>query len=324
MTSIHRVRGTGVSDHEPLPARWGRWQRIKNTVLWWVLRAVLGAAARLPLPVAYAIAFVVGTLAGALPSPPRNRARRHLAEVFTERSPRAHARITSAMFRHLARCAVEVLHQTSLLEHGDRVHVPPSVHDLLREALAGGRGAIVATAHLGNWELFAQVVAREYPTTAVAKPAYDPRITRLLHRHRTEHGLEVIWRRRQEPLATARALLRALRGGRLVAFLVDQNTRVPSVVVPFFGRPARTPSAPAAMALRRELPLLVCWMTLEGRRYVVHAVKLEAKGSIEAITARINAVLEHAIAEHPEQWVWFHQRWRGARDEEPVVQTTKY
>lgn len=146
----------------------------------------------------------------------------------------------------------------------------------------------------------------------IARPFYDPRITAWLHKWRSQHGSEIIWRGEN----TGKAILRVLRGNRLMAFLIDQDTETAGDYVPFFGRPAFTPTIPAVLALRMGAPVVLCW---HQRRAKQHRITMERidylrTGDMEqdvlALTALLTKRLENIIRIAPEQWVWMHRRWR--------------
>jgi KDO2-lipid IV(A) lauroyltransferase len=109
--------------------------------------------------------------------------------------------------------------------------------------------------------------------------------------------------------------LSVLRRNGLIAFLIDQNTRTAGDYLPFFGRPAFTPTTPAAIALRTGAPVIFCW---HHRRQKLHSMSFnriyytptgDSKIDIPALTAQFNDRLESAIRTVPEQWVWLHSRW---------------
>jgi KDO2-lipid IV(A) lauroyltransferase len=111
-----------------------------------------------------------------------------------------------------------------------------------------------------------------------------------------------------------RELIRALRGGTMLGFLIDQSMRAESVRVPFFGRPAPTPIGPARMAVRAETyAVFICSERLPDRRHRVwfgDPIKLHRSDDATELTARMTAELEAQIRRRPEQWVWMHDRWR--------------
>ena len=130
-----------------------------------------------------------------------------------------------------------------------------------------------------------------------------------MKRFRKRLGTDVI--ARGEPDAPSRLLSLRRRGGFLLAF-IDQDIRVQSVYVPFFGRLAHTPVGPAKMALRWSMPVVpaFCERLEDGSHRVEFAPALPRYESAEELTAAITSAIESQIRKRPEQWVWMHRRWR--------------
>ena len=118
--------------------------------------------------------------------------------------------------------------------------------------------------------------------------------------------------------STPRALLRALRDGGIAGFLVDLNTRVASVSVPFLGHDAWTAVAPARMALRTGAPVVVAIATRQGVHIeLLRAASAPMRGGIDdaatALTREISVRIGAAILAEPDRWIWMHDRWGHAR-----------
>ncbi|MGH7827664.1 MAG: lysophospholipid acyltransferase family protein [Candidatus Binatia bacterium] len=282
--------------------RWPWPQRLKNAALYGLMRGGLTAAQLLPLR---GLMRLAGCLAPYLFRSHARRARAQLTVALPELEP---AKTTRRMFVHFA----ESIWELSRL-HRRVPPLDPAARRVLDEVLSEGKGAITISGHIGNWELLGQsIAAAGYPIATVAKPFYDPRITRWLHKWRTVHGLQIIWRDRSN---TGRSILRVLRQNGLMAFLIDQDTKTPGDFVPFFGRPAFTPTVPAALALRTGSPVIFCWHHRRGKRHRITIERLhylptgDTKRDVLALTAMLNERLESIIRAAPEQWVWLHKRW---------------
>jgi KDO2-lipid IV(A) lauroyltransferase len=191
--------------------------------------------------------------------------------------------------------------------------------EILRAGLAQGRGMVAATGHCGNWELLAAwAAAVGFPLTVVVRRVYDVRFHHLILGFRAAAGVEVLVR--DDP-HFVRTVGEALQRNRIVAMLIDQDIQGASVYVPFFGRPAHTPVGAALLALRSRVPLATVFIEREadGR----HLVRVEAvtndvrrdRDGIQELTARLTAAIEAQIRRAPEQWVWWHRRWRRQPDE---------
>jgi KDO2-lipid IV(A) lauroyltransferase len=185
----------------------------------------------------------------------------------------------------------------------------------LLEAAAEGNGVLVFSAHFGHWELVALLQARlGVPFTMVVRPLENARLNDFLTRLRGITGNEVIAK-----YDAARGVLRALRAGRAVALLIDQNVRGEGgLFVDFFGMAASTTPALATFALKCGAPMVpvFSYPLADGRLAVRYGPPLRAvrRGTLAedvlAITRQCTAVLEAEIRRHPELWLWMHNRWR--------------
>lgn len=293
-------------------------KRVKRSVRSSVIAAALRLVALVPLRLGLRIGGWGGVLAYHLLGKTRALALTHLALAFPEKPEAERRAIARQMFVHLARSAMEI---TSIEQWDDRLtdYVQQRDPELLKAAVAQGKGVVFVTGHLGNWELMARLVARVgAPVSAVAKRGGDARLMGLIEAWRSSGGVTTLWR---EDPSTARALLRVFKEGRVLGILVDQDTKVQGVWVPFFGRPAYTPRAPADLALRTGAPVLVGTSHRRGQNpgdgflFEVTEVPYDPRpadreAEVVRITAACQAVMEEAIRRHPADWVWMHERWK--------------
>jgi Kdo2-lipid IVA lauroyltransferase/acyltransferase len=184
----------------------------------------------------------------------------------------------------------------------------------LRAAVACGHGAFALSAHVGNWEVLAAALAREVPFAVIARRPSDPVLAGRLARLRGRWGIRTIWRD-EGP----RPVLRALTEGYAVGVLIDQATTAAGAYVPFFGRPAHTPTGPARIALRTGAPVVPVHMEdLPGGGYRgVVEQPLDGTpspnmsgGDALALTATWTRHIEGWVRRAPHTWVWMHDRWR--------------
>jgi Kdo2-lipid IVA lauroyltransferase/acyltransferase len=270
---------------------------------------LLGA---LPLPAALAVGRGLGGAAHALLAGPRRLALAHVGLAFPDLQPAARRRLVRETFRHAGRAFAE------LWVFGKILRCPGYVRlegvEALDAALAGGRGAIAVTGHVGNWELLAAwAAAIGYPITVVVRRVNELRFHALIVGFRAAAGVEVLVR--DDPRFVP-AVVDALRRNRVVAMLIDQDTRGAGVFVPFFGRPARTPPGPAVLALRGRVPVVTVF--IERRPEGGHTVRIGAVNTnvrrgaegVRELTARLTAAIETQIRRRPAEWVWWHERWR--------------
>jgi len=259
------------------------------------------------LPVGFGA--LLGTLAWYLVPRQRRLAREHLAIAFPEKTAKERDLIGQRSFANLGRAAVEALQPDT------RVELSPEDEALLREAQAQGKGVVLVTAHIDNWELFARrIAALGLPCGTVAREAQDPRLTEVLQKTRAQTGMRVFWR--GSPMS-AREVLRFLREGGMLGILIDQDTRVAGHFVPYFGRPAFTPRAAGDLAVRLGAPMIFGCAHRVARglhRIVLRRVEVPSTGDRDrdslALTASATREIEDEVRKRPEEWVWMHPRWR--------------
>lgn len=179
-------------------------------------------------------------------------------------------------------------------------------------ARAQGRGVIIVTGHLGNWELAAAAMAaRDYPVALVAKAQRSRFLEERLAASRVAHGVRVI------PMDNPRACFEWMKQGGGVSLAVDQRIREGGAEVPFFGRMARVHTGPATLALRTGAPVL--FVSPRRIRPGLHELKFEPLSiirtgdrrlDISENTAMLQKALESAIRCCPEQWIWEYRIWR--------------
>jgi KDO2-lipid IV(A) lauroyltransferase len=228
-----------------------------------------------------------------------------------ERPPRDLTRLGRRSFEHLGMniaeaCVFYFRPAPVLLSRVDVVGV-----EHLEKASAEGRGVLLLTAHLGNWELLAASHAvTGLGLSVVVRPLDDPMLDRLVERFRRRGGVAIISKR-----GGLREILDALRRGRMVGVLLDQNaSRGEGVFAPFFGTPASTSRALALVSLRTGAPVVPVFIRrLSGGRHRVEvepALPLPLDGDVAGYTTAFNRAIEDAVRRAPEQWFWMHERWR--------------
>lgn len=291
-------------------------QHVLRGVILWGVKAASLAASLIPWRLGVVIGAGLGAVAWRLLGSARRIAMENLAAAFPQSTDQELARIGRDSMINLGRSGLEML----MLSRRRRTRIEQwcavEGEDRLRESLAGGRGVVFVTAHTGNWELLGALVARRgWRTTVVATPVYDPRLDDLLVAARAAQGVETI---RRGSASAGRQLLTALRHNAVLGLLIDQDTDVDGAFVPFFGRPAYTPTGAAALALKTGAAVVCGFLVREGslhhRMVVDGPITLVRTGDqardIVDNTVLLTARIERHIRKNPEQWVWFHRRWK--------------
>jgi KDO2-lipid IV(A) lauroyltransferase len=304
---------------DPPKRRRTLWRRIRratrgprNAMLARMIELVARGVGALPTSVALRIGRGLGRAAFALLGAPRGLALAHVGMAFPELDNGARRTLVRDTFRHAGQAYAELAAWRKLSRDEDFVRIEGL--DALRAALAQGRGVLIITGHVGNWELLAARMAALVPLTVVARKVMnDDRFNALITRFRGGAGMEILMRNDPQFLAGVRD---ALARNRLVALLIDQDSQGGGVFVPFFGRPAHTPPGAAVLALRTKAPVMSVF--IRRRPEGGHVITFEriatdgpsGPGRVVELTARFTAAIEAAIRRSPSEWVWWHERWR--------------
>lgn len=234
-----------------------------------------------------------------------------LVEGVTER-----ARIGAESFRQFGMTAVESIRFAFMSQSQvDRlIRVDPAAYDEFRALHAHGKGVLLVTGHVGNFEVVGRWLAgRGHELLALAREAADPGTTELMIRLRARMGIRVVTRGQR-----LRPIYDGLARGASVAIIADQNAK--DVTAPFFGHPTGTFDGPARIALRSGAPMLFfsCVRDPHGafdvrsHGHVWPEPTGDREADVRRLAAAMNAHLEAIIRAHPEQWLWMHNRWRSS------------
>jgi phosphatidylinositol dimannoside acyltransferase len=273
---------------------------------------------RAPEPVAeLGVRMVSGALTAARHDTRRNY-ERALRRVRPDLDDSEVARWTRRAFRNYGRYWLEGarLPSVSASVVQDRFTVVGREH--LDRAMEAGAGTIMALPHVGAWEWGGAWLALEgYPMTAVAEPLEPPELYDWFVSQREAMGLTVV----ALGPDSGRALLRALRAGKLVGLLCDRDIAGHGVPVEFFGEATTLPAGPAALALRTGAPVLPTAVYADPERHhtavIMPPLPAERRGRLHEDVARVTQdvarALEVLIRRAPDQWYMFQPNWPSDR-----------
>ena len=273
-------------------------------------RAAALLAGTLPRSARLAVArAVAGRAADWFPSE-RARVRANVARVRPDATPAEREALVADVFRHFAICFADLISTNRSESQPDRLVTRIEGDEHLLAAVAEGRGLVLVTAHLGNWELGGRLLAARLrrPTHVIVAAEVDPGVERFLRGGPSP----VRFVRRGDPTAMV-PLVSALRRGEIVALQGDRalGTRG-DALVDFFGEPAPFPLGPFVLGRAAAVPVVPAFCVLDRDwRYTVvmaPAIRVEAGGETAALGQWV-AVLEGMIRRAPEQWFNFFDVW---------------
>jgi KDO2-lipid IV(A) lauroyltransferase len=289
---------------------------------YYTMRATIGALRALSWDAACSFGERLGAL-GYRPLGIRKRVvERQIAAAFPDLGPEAVVRLARESYQHLGRTFIE----TALLDKLGRDGLQELVETVegweeVEDVMAKGKGAVMVTGHIGNWELAgAYVAARGIPLDAIVRGMANPLFDAYINHTREEIGMTIV-----HDSEAVKRTPRSLRAGRAVAFVADQGVMgLASTFVPFFGRPAKTPRGAAVFALRFEVPVIfVVALRKPNGRYRIIVERIEARRTgdmdrdVDAIVTTFTEHLEKWVRAAPAQYFWQHRRWRRQPPDTP-------
>jgi KDO2-lipid IV(A) lauroyltransferase len=244
------------------------------------------------------------------------RARDNLAAAFPEMSATEREDVLRTMWDNLGRTVAEYAH----LDKFDIAGPDPRIaleNTAILETVRG-KSALIISGHFANWEIMPITGALFGIEGAIVyRPPNNPYVDRYIVRAR---GLKGLKEQISKHNGTKR-IFTMLRGGKAILLLADQKTNE-GIAAPFFGRDAMTTPAPAALALKLNVPIIFASNKREkGARFTVtvhpplsFAQSGDHERDLREMTAAINARLEEMVRADPGQWLWIHRRWPTDRD----------
>jgi KDO2-lipid IV(A) lauroyltransferase len=280
------------------------------------LGIIASFAAGVPQRAIVKVGKFLGLLAWAVDNRHRRIVRRNLRFTHPEWPKDRVRTLTRRVFQNtgitfLEVCQIPYLTPDQIVS---RLHVRGMEH--LIAALDNPRGAIMISAHVGNWEMAPLLACCRFgkPMAAVARRLRNPFADRWLHRLRTRFGNIIIDKKRALP-----HMVRVLRRGMMLGILIDQGTKLSEgVEVDFFGRKVTATPAAALLARRYKVPVFpsFCVREPDGRLTIMVEPPLvlrkteDPRSDLETHTQIMTDAVERVVRAYPDQWFWFHKRWK--------------
>jgi lipopolysaccharide heptosyltransferase II len=275
-------------------------------------RAILLLIVALPLRVVFSLGKIFGAVAWLVLPQYRRLARHNLRIAFGEEfSATKRRRIVRQHFQNLGANLLCGLKLNALAPEAAAEFVTTEGLDEIHRHLRAGRPVVLALSHLGNWELFAQLMPHfvSYaPLGTVYQKLRNRRVDDFVRKQRTRFGVTAF--DRSEGFQEA---IRLLRRGGLIGILCDQHAGDHGKWTPFFDRLASTTPLPAVLCKRTGAVLMAASIYTDGTarwRMRVTSAFDQPNDSIGSLTARANEVIADEIRRAPGDWFWIHNRWK--------------
>ena len=284
------------------------------------VRTIFGVLGALPRNAAVKLGMFVAGLSYRFLSSLRRTGMRNLEIAYPEKTIKEREKLLRGTFDSLGRMLGDLSQfpkaTPESLKHLIKFQIDPEILATYEILKSEGRGIIIVSPHLGNWEMLVYGwSALHKPMSYLARPLDNPLIEDLTVKLRTKFGNRPINKTNAVSLA-----IRILREGGILGILADVNVQPKEgVFVPFFGIPACTSIGPAMLAIRTNaviLPMCGVWDKEKGHYIATHGKMIEPaktgdrQADILETTAQFTAEVEKLVRAYPDQWLWIHKRWK--------------
>ncbi|MBU0483409.1 MAG: lysophospholipid acyltransferase family protein [Proteobacteria bacterium] len=297
-----------MKKHRPLH------KKIRDQLFYLLVLIMIKLLRLMPRKPAVKLLRMLGAIIFHLGGSTRRKTVKHLTLAFGhEKTEQEIIQIARNNFIHLFGAAADFFRLPCLLKNEFNGLITTEGLHHLEQAWAEGKGVMMLTAHFGNWELLAAWLAwNGYPMKGVGTSLFDPRLDKLVVETRTKAGITNIARGK-----ATREIMRTLKEGGAIGMLIDQDTKVKSTFVNFFGYPASTPTGPTLLARKFKIPIIPIFIHMredltyhiEGFPPITQEYSDNEERDITINTQRCTDLYEQVIRRHPAQWVWMHKRW---------------
>ncbi len=294
-------------------------RRVKHLAEYLLFRGLLLVLSRLSWTKAQALGRALGSLTWRILRIRRRVTLDNLEHAFPDLPPFGRREIARSCYRQFGSTFLELCQLPRVAPPGILARTRITHPEYFEEARAQGRGAILLTGHIGNWEVGGAAVAQlGHPTWVLVRPQNNRRVDAYVTRARESSGMRV--------LSTDRGLrpvMRLLAANEFLAILADQDAGRDGVFVPFFGRPASTPLGPVRFARLARCPIIFGYglRQPDGSFLLEMPPPLRVREDLPPLEAEMEALrrsvsyLEEMVRRYPDQWFWMHRRWKTAPPE---------
>jgi KDO2-lipid IV(A) lauroyltransferase len=268
---------------------------------------------RISLKISYRLAVFVSDLHYFISKNDRVAVMNNLAVIFPDIDKKELSIHARGVFRNFGKYLVDFFYLLKFDENFIRNKVLIEGREYIDQALSRGKGAIIVSAHIGNWELGGVALASMgYPIFAIALPHKNKRVDNFFNQQREKRGLRVI------PLGNAaHRCLENLKNNKILGILGDRVFASHGIILNFFGKPTLIPKGPTTFSLTCDSPLIAGFILREkdnSFKFIFHKpIEYQPCGNknedLKNITKNYLDIIEDYIRKYPEQWFMFREFW---------------
>jgi Kdo2-lipid IVA lauroyltransferase/acyltransferase len=294
---------------------------VRYFIVYWFVRMLIAISNAVPRSLWLHFCGMLGWLGYRVAPKTRALMHTHIKLAFSEMSEGQVRTLAKRNFVMLGKNTGEILRATSVRSLADMEKFLV-IHDYenFEKAKAKNKGVIFLTCHIGAFDLqITYMSLKGLRPLIIGTPLKDERLNNLLWKQRNAHGAIAVERGKE-----MFRLLKELKSGGSLAILIDQDTKVKSRFVDFFGMPAATPVGAAIFAIKTGAVIVPTYIYLgadnKQHMYFMPEIETVLTGDEEqdmiVNTQHYSNFIEAQIRNHPEQWVWMHERWKTKPGEE--------
>ncbi|HEY0743183.1 MAG TPA: lysophospholipid acyltransferase family protein [Chryseosolibacter sp.] len=289
---------------------------IQYGIVYWFVRLLIAISMMMSRKSWLKVCGGLGKLAYYVATKTRQLTIRHLSMAFPTKSPEEVKALAKSTFKMLGKNAGDILRSSrsvKSLKDLEKFLITDGLENY-EVAHKKGKGVIFLTCHLGAFDMqITNMAMRGLDPNIIGTPLKNKRLNDLLWEYRNAHGAIAIARGKE-----TFKLIKVLKSGGSVALLIDQDTKVKSVFVDFFGMKAATPAGATILALKTGAAVIPTYIHLgeDGLQhmYLLPEIPMTITGDEEKDvvfnTQILTNFIEETIRKYPDQWVWMHERWK--------------
>jgi len=236
----------------------------------------------------------------------KDEALKNIKKAMPEYSNKNTDKLIPKLYEHFGITFIEALRHNSM--NFDRELTVENL-SILDDTLALRKGVILLSGHFGNWELIPVWLAKKgYPLYCIIQRLKNKGANKFLFEHRSFTGAALLYRN-----TPFNELENVLEKGKILALASDQDFRKKGVFLDFFNIPSSTPKGAAVFHLKTGAPMIftICYLNTNGKWHLkFDTIPTYKNDKVETIMQRYNHILENEIRKRPEQYFWFHRRWK--------------
>lgn len=241
---------------------------------------------------------------------------KNLKIAFPGKTDEEHTQLKDAVYHHFASIFVEIIYMFVKKNPGKLLKdIEVNNIEILEKALEKKKGVIVFSAHFGNWELVPFILSRHLNKRigSIAREMDNPLVEAVVLKFREHMGSTIIYKKN-----SIRTMLKMLEDNQVIYLLIDQNTiEKEAVFVDFFGRRVAAVPSVSLLHLKKDKPVIPLFLHYEKDKIVLdllEEIQFTPGGDhaqdLEQLTQLCTSIIEENIRKYPEQWFWFHNRWK--------------